>query len=57
MVVRAGAQIDIPVLDNDIAPAGGRPTLDPSSVVSSSGAALAFASGGVLRYLAPADAG
>src|SRR6187431_1710158 len=57
VVVRAGAQIDIPVLDNDIAPAGGRPTLDPSSVVSSSGAALAFGSGGVLRYLAPATPG
>ena len=57
VVVRAGAQIDIPVLDNDIAPAGGRPTLDPSSVVSSSGAALAFGSGGVLRYLAPLTPG
>ena len=29
VVVRAGSQIDIPVLENDIAPAGGRPTLNP----------------------------
>ena len=29
VVVRAGAQIDIPVLENDISPAGGRPTLEP----------------------------
>ncbi|WP_243075601.1 Ig-like domain-containing protein [Microbacterium sp. SS28] len=57
VVVRAGSQIDIPVLDNDIAPSGGRPTLDPSSVVSSTDAALAFASGGVLRYLAPSEPG
>ncbi|MEU1971664.1 Ig-like domain-containing protein [Microbacterium sp. NPDC019599] len=57
VVVRAGSQIDIPVLDNDISPAGGRPTLDPSSVVSSSDAALAFASGPVLRYLAPSEPG
>ena len=30
VVVRAGAQIDIPVLDNDLSPAGGRPTLNPA---------------------------
>ena len=36
VVVRAGSQIDIPVLENDIAPAGGRPTLNPASIVSSS---------------------
>ncbi|GAA5212436.1 Ig-like domain-containing protein [Microbacterium kyungheense] len=53
VVVRAGAQIDIPVLDNDISPAGGRPTLNPASVASSTPDALAFASGDVLRYLAP----
>lgn len=57
IVVRAGAQIDIPVLDNDISPAGGRPTLNAASVTSSTDAALAFASGDLLRYLAPADAG
>lgn len=57
VTVRAGAQIDIPVLDNDISPAGGRPSLDPSSVSSSDPDALAFASGGVLRYLAPGEPG
>lgn len=57
VTVRAGAQIDIPVLDNDISPAGGRPSLDPSSIVSSTPDALAFASSGVLRYLAPATPG
>lgn len=57
VVVRAGAQIDIPVLDNDIAPSGGRPTLNPASVISSSPDALAFASGDVIRYLAPTDPG
>lgn len=57
VVVRAGAQIDIPVLDNDLSPAGGRPTLNPASVVSSTGSALAFASGDLLRYLAPTKPG
>jgi hypothetical protein len=57
VVVRAGSQVDIPVLDNDIAPAGGRPTLNPASVTSSDGDALAFASGDVLRYLAPTEPG
>ncbi|MDQ1176816.1 Ig-like domain-containing protein [Microbacterium sp. SORGH_AS_0421] len=58
VTVRVGAQIDIPVLDNDISPAGGRPTLDPSSVQTQPASdALAFTSGGVLRYLAPTTAG
>ena len=57
IVVRAGSQIDIPVLENDIAPAGGRPTLNPASIVSSSPDALAFAGGDVLRYLAPTEPG
>ena len=57
VVVRAGSQIDIPVLDNDISPAGGRPTLNPATVSSSSDAALAFASGDLLRYLAPEEPG
>ncbi len=57
VVVRAGSQIDIPVLDNDISPAGGRPTLDPSSVTSTSPDALAFGSGDVVRYLAPREPG
>lgn len=57
VVVRAGAQIDIPVLENDISPAGGRPTLNPATVASSTEEALAFASGDVLRYLAPDEPG
>jgi hypothetical protein len=57
VVVRAGAQIDIPVLDNDVAAAGGRPRLDPESISSSTSDALAFASGDLLRYLAPMAAG
>lgn len=57
VVVRAGAQVDIPALDNDIAPSGGRPTLDPSRVTSSTPDALAFASGDLLRYLAPSEPG
>ena len=57
VVVRAGSQIDIPVLDNDIAPSGGKPTLNPASIVSSSPTALAFAGGDVLRYLAPTEPG
>ena len=57
VVVRAGAQVDIPVLDNDVATAGGAIILDPSSVTSSTKDALAFASGRVLRYLAPEKPG
>lgn len=57
VTVREGTQIDIPVLDNDISPAGGVPVLDPSSVRSSTPDALAFASGSTLRYLAPATPG
>lgn len=53
VVVRAGAQIDIAVLDNDVAAAGTRPRLDPESIESSTPDALAFAAGDVLRYLAP----
>ena len=45
------------MLENDIAPAGGRPTLNPASIVSSTPDALAFASGDVLRYLAPTEPG
>lgn len=57
IVARAGAQVDIPVLENDISPSGGRPTLNPESVASSSPDALAFASGDLLRYLAPTEPG
>ncbi|MFS0866965.1 Ig-like domain-containing protein [Microbacterium sp. 179-B 1A2 NHS] len=57
VTVRAGAQIDIPVLDNDHAPAGALITIDPSSIVDETGGGLAFSSGRVLRYLAPERAG
>ena len=57
VVVRAGAQIDIPVLENDLSPAGGRPTLNPASITSSTHDALAFGSGDLLRYLAPDEPG
>lgn len=57
VVVRAGAQLDIPVLENDVAPSGSPVTLNPENVVSSSDAALAFASGDVIRYLAPSEPG
>ena len=55
--VRAGAQLDIPVTENDVAPSGSAITLNPASIVSSSTDALAFASGSVLRYLAPSTPG
>ena len=57
VVVRAGAQIDIPVLANDVSAAGARPRLDPESIESSTPDALAFASGDVVRYLAPTEPG
>ncbi|EPD86482.1 hypothetical protein HMPREF1529_00534 [Microbacterium sp. oral taxon 186 str. F0373] len=56
-IVRAGAQIDIPVLDNDVAAVGTRPRLDPESIVASRPDVLAFAAGDVLRVLAPASPG
>src|SRR5690606_16065680 len=51
--VRAGAQVDIPVLANDVSPRGERALLHP--VVEGSGAEgeLAFAAGDLERYLAP----
>ncbi|MBD7956940.1 Ig-like domain-containing protein [Microbacterium sp. Sa4CUA7] len=57
VTVRAGAQIDIPVLANDSAPAGALIAVDPSRVVNESDAGLAFASSRVLRYLAPREPG
>ena len=51
--VRAGAQIDIPVLDNDVSPLGERLLLRPEIEGSGTPGELAFASGNVVRYLAP----
>ena len=55
--VRAGDVVDIRVLDNDMSAPGERLVLHPE--VSGSGATgeLAFASGSVLRYLAPKKPG
>lgn len=57
VTVRAGAQADVPVLDNDQAPAGLLIALDPSRVSYDPSAGLAFASGRTLRYLAPQTPG
>ncbi|MBX3091728.1 MAG: tandem-95 repeat protein [Cryobacterium sp.] len=52
--VRVGAAIDIPVLDNDVQPDGEALTLDPQLTSTLRGdSGLLFASGNVLRYLAP----
>ncbi|MFT4109856.1 Ig-like domain-containing protein [Propionicimonas sp.] len=57
VTVRAGAQLDIPVTANDIAPSGSTVTLDPRSVRSTEPSALAFASVNLVRTLAPATPG
>ncbi len=51
--VRAGSVVDIAVLANDVAPPGERLVLDPEISTSEEPGELAFASGQVLRYLAP----
>jgi hypothetical protein len=54
ITVRTGAAVDIPVLDNDQDPDGEDLTLVPTLVQNlPEGAGLLFASGSVLRYLAP----
>ena len=55
--VRAGSVVDIRVLDNDVAAPGERLVLDPDVVGSGTKGELAFASGSVLRYLAPKQPG
>ena len=57
VTVRAGAQIDIPVLDNDLAPDGNALVLNPDGLNSESADGLAFVSGSAIRYLAPETAG
>lgn len=56
VTVRAGEQIDIPVLANDIAAGGTTLTLDASRTTDDE-TGLAFASDKVLRYLAPSEPG
>lgn len=55
--VRAGAVVDIRVLDNDVAAPGERLILHPEVTGSGTEGELAFASGSTLRYLAPQQAG
>ncbi len=55
--VRAGSVIDIPVLENDVAPPGQRLVLHPEIAGSEAEGELAFASGNTLRYLAPREPG
>ena len=58
VTVRVGAAIDIPVLDNDVQPDGEPLTLNPMLSTTLSGdSGLLFASGNVLRYLAPKKPG
>lgn len=57
LTVRAGTQVDIPVLDNDAAAPGNAMTIDPDSVTNANTSSLAFASGRLLRYLAPKQPG
>ena len=53
VTVRAGAQVDIPVLANDVASRGELLTVHPSVVGSGTEGELAFAAGTLVRYLAP----
>lgn len=55
--VRAGSVVDIAVLDNDIAPPGERLVLSPEIGSPGIDGELAFASGSVVRYLAPKTPG
>lgn len=57
ITVRAGAQVDIPVLENDAPVAGTTLTLNPATVSNTDSKSLAFASGRLIRYLAPQQAG
>ncbi len=55
--VRAGSVVDIRVLDNDVSAPGERLILHPEVIGSGADGELAFASGSVLRYLAPETPG
>ncbi len=58
VTVRVGDAIDIPVLDNDVQPDGEPLTLNPLlSTTLGGNSGLLFASGNVLRYLAPQKTG
>jgi len=53
VVVRAGAQVDVPVLANDIGPRGQRLQLLADVEGSGADGELAFGAGATVRYLAP----
>lgn len=55
--VRAGAVVDIPVLENDVSPPGDRLVLSPELSAPGAPGELAFVSGGSVRYLAPDQPG
>jgi hypothetical protein len=57
VTVRAGAQVDIPVLDNDLSPRGERLLVHPEVEGSGATGELAFAGETQLRYLAPSEPG
>ncbi|MDN4476060.1 Ig-like domain-containing protein [Demequina sp. SYSU T00192] len=57
VTVRAGGQVDVRVLDNDVATAGAVIALDAGSVEAPAGGGLAFAAGPLVRILAPDSAG
>lgn len=57
ITVRAGAQVDLPVLENDAPAPGSELTLNPSSITNADAKSLAFASGRLVRYLAPSKPG
>ncbi|MBP3222999.1 MAG: cadherin-like domain-containing protein [Actinomycetaceae bacterium] len=56
VTVRAGSQVDIPVLNNDIPAAGTTLTLDATQSVDDE-TGLSFSSDTTLRYLAPTEPG
>ncbi|WP_156155862.1 Ig-like domain-containing protein [Demequina phytophila] len=53
ITVRAGGQVDVRVLDNDVAAAGAVVALDAGSVEAPDEGGLAFAAGPLVRILAP----
>ncbi|MCL2467818.1 MAG: Ig-like domain-containing protein [Micrococcales bacterium] len=58
VTVRAGAQVDIPVTDNDVAPGGAVLQVLPDSIIGSDAPGeMVFASGAVVRYVAPEQEG
>lgn len=55
--VRAGTQVDISVLANDVRPQGEQILLHPDVIGSGAPDEIAFASGAQLRYVAPSEPG